>query len=254
LRDDILLPQPAEEPEDNAPEILPPSVTRLLANSCDIQIEDLDVLWMELQHLIWDKEDFPRRDLAGTILKYGHGLGFVPDTLYPPQHSCIQPACPRVSKGLCLKKTYYQKVVLYTLDRGAVPAYAISLYCEECKTSYHHNYYIKQDFRYYYAQQPPIIKVGEHQFVDRKVIDLWIDVMVISHTSATNCSRLYHRSFSRHSLPPPDWPMGFMLTTEHIWDAFIIACLLDDCGRLNSQLIIPNNGPQKTRFNKAMQA
>ncbi|KAF8231039.1 hypothetical protein L208DRAFT_1279247, partial [Tricholoma matsutake] len=226
----------------------------LLANSCNIQMEDVDVLWMELQHLIWDEEDFPRRDLAGTILKYGHGLGFVPDTLYPPQHSCIQPVCPWVSKGLCLKKTYYQKVVLYTLDWGDVPAYAISLYCEECKTSYHHNYYIKQDFWYYCTQQPAIIEVSEHQFVDRKVIDLWIDVMVISHTSATNCSCLYHHSFSRHSLPPPDWPVGFMLTMEHIWDAFIIACLLNDCAQLDSQLIIPNNGPQKNWFNKAMQA
>ena len=84
-----MLPQPAEEPEDNAPEILPPSVTQLLANSCDIQIKDVDVLWMELWHLIWDEEDFPRHDLAGTILKYGHGLGFVPDMLYSPQHSCI---------------------------------------------------------------------------------------------------------------------------------------------------------------------
>ena len=130
LRDNILLPQPAEEPEHNAPEILPPSVTRLLANSCAIHIKDVDVLWTELRHLIWDKQDFPRHDLAETILKYGHGLGFAPDTLYPPQHLCIQPACPRVSRGLCLKKTYYQKVVLYTLDWGAVPAYAVSLYCE----------------------------------------------------------------------------------------------------------------------------
>ena len=44
LRDDILLPQPAGEPEHNAPEILPPSVTQLLANSCGIQIGDVDVL------------------------------------------------------------------------------------------------------------------------------------------------------------------------------------------------------------------
>jgi hypothetical protein len=127
-------------------------------------------------------------------------------------------------------------------------------YTVECKTSYHHNYHIKQDSRYYYTQQPPNVEVGEHQFVDRKVIDLWIDAMVISHTSATNCGRLYHRSFSRYSLPPPDWPVGFTLTTEHVWDAFIIACLLDDCTRLKSQLIIPNNGLQKDRFKKVMQA
>jgi hypothetical protein len=61
------------------------------------------------------------------------------------------------------------------------------------------------------------------------VIDLWINAMVVSHTSATNCGCLYHCSFSRYTLPPPDWPVGFTLTTEHVWDAFIIACLLDDC-------------------------
>ena len=69
LRDDILLPQPAGEPEHNAPEILPPSVTQLLANSCGIRIGDVDVLWMELWHVIWDKQDFPRHDLTETILK-----------------------------------------------------------------------------------------------------------------------------------------------------------------------------------------
>ena len=109
-----------------------------------------------------------------------------------------------------------------------------AIYTAECKTSYHHNYYIQQGFRHYYTQQPPIIEGGEHQFVNRRVIDLWINAMVISHTSATNCGRLYHRSFARHSRPPPDWPVGFMLTTEHVWDTFIIACLLDDCTQLNN--------------------
>ena len=83
---------------------------------------------------------------------------------------------------------------------------------------------------------------------------MWIDAMVISHTSATNCARLYHRSFSRDNIPPSSWPVGFTLTTEHVWDAFVIACLLDDSSRLSSQLVVPNAGLQKDRFMEAMKA
>jgi hypothetical protein len=78
--------------------------------------------------------------------------------------------------------------------------------------------------------------------------------MLISHTSATNCARLYHRSFSRHNIPPRSWPVGFTLTTEHVWDAFVIACLLDDHQKLGTQLIIPNSGMQKDRFMEALRA
>jgi hypothetical protein len=130
LHDDILLPQPAEESEHNPPDILPPTMTRLLAGACGIQFQEVEMLWAELRHLIWSKQDFPTHNLTEMIHNHGHGLGFTADTLYPPQHSCIQPACPRRTKGHLLKKTYNQKAVLYTLERGAVPAYAISLYCE----------------------------------------------------------------------------------------------------------------------------
>ena len=78
--------------------------------------------------------------------------------------------------------------------------------------------------------------------------------MLISHTSATNCSWLYHRSFSRNNSPPSGWPIEFTLSTEHVWDSFTIASLLDDCTRLNSQLVVPDTGLQKDRFTEAMQA
>ncbi|KAF8221573.1 hypothetical protein L208DRAFT_1216047, partial [Tricholoma matsutake] len=53
LKNDILLTQPAEEPEDEAPKVLPPSVTKLLADSCAILLEDVGLLWDELRQLIW---------------------------------------------------------------------------------------------------------------------------------------------------------------------------------------------------------
>jgi hypothetical protein len=46
--------------------------------------------------------------------------------------------------------------------------------------------------------------------------------------------------------------VGFTLTTEHVWDAFTITCLLDDSTRLSSQLIVPSTGLQKDRFTEAM--
>jgi hypothetical protein len=57
LKNDILLTQPAE-PEDEAPKVLPPSVTKLLADSCAISLEDVGLLWDELRQLIWGTYDF----------------------------------------------------------------------------------------------------------------------------------------------------------------------------------------------------
>jgi CxC5 like cysteine cluster associated with KDZ transposases len=130
LKNDILLTQPAEEPEDEAPEVLPPSVTKLLADSCVISLEDVGLLWDELRQLIWGTYDFVTPCLDLVILKYGHNLGLAADMLYPPQHSCVQPGCSCACRGLCLKKMYYWGVVLYTLGHGAVPAYSVSLYCQ----------------------------------------------------------------------------------------------------------------------------
>ena len=100
LKDDILLAQPAEEPEHQAPEVLPPSVTKLLADSCRISLEDVALLWNELRVLVWGTHDFVASSLDNTIVKYGHGLGLAADTLYPPTHACVQPGCSRASKGL----------------------------------------------------------------------------------------------------------------------------------------------------------
>ena len=43
-KDDILIAQLAEEPEHPAPEVLPLSMTELLADSCGISLEDVTLL------------------------------------------------------------------------------------------------------------------------------------------------------------------------------------------------------------------
>lgn len=51
-------------------------------------------------------------------------------TLYPPQHTCINPSCERCQSGHLLKKEEQRQAVLYTLDKGAIPVRSVHLYCD----------------------------------------------------------------------------------------------------------------------------
>ena len=43
------------------------------------------------------------------------------------------------------------------------------------------------------------------------------------------------------------------LSTEHVWDAFVLLGLLEDSKRVGDLLQLPHMGDQSQRFNKAMQ-
>lgn len=59
-------------------------------------------------------------------------------------------------------------------------------------------------------------------------------------------------SLAKDSLIGTDWQFGSQLTTEHVWDAFIIMSLLEDKLRAHQQLQVPHTGLQKDRFKEAM--
>lgn len=46
-----------------------------------------------------------------------------------------------------------------------------------CQINYHHNYKVFEDKRMYYGGISDIIQVGEHQFVERQVIQMWMSLM-----------------------------------------------------------------------------
>jgi hypothetical protein len=50
----------------------------------------------------------------------------------------------------------------------------------DCNINYHHNFYVEGGERVYYDTIPEIIQVGEHQFVERKVINMFITLMLVS--------------------------------------------------------------------------
>ena len=69
-----------------------------------------------------------------------------------------------------------------------------------CKVNYHHNFRVHEGQRIYYDEIPDLIQVGEHQFAERKLIDLWILMMLLSWTSAMNCAQIYKMGFSGSKL------------------------------------------------------
>lgn len=124
-----------------------------------------------------------------------------------------------------------------------------------CKVNYHHNYWVFQDQRIYYNGPglPNIVQIGEHQFAERKLINTWILMMVLSWTSATNCARIYNTGFAANNPKPVDWQFKLEVTSDEVYDAFTILSLLEDCQLQRSTLVVPHGGLAKDRFTAAVQ-
>ena len=116
----------------------------------------------------------------------------------------------------------------------------------ECDVNYHHNFRVFKGQRIYHDTLPDIIQVGEHQFVERKLIDLWISMMLLAWTSATNCARMFNISIANNDLPA--WQFNLSLTSKHVFNGFTILCLLEDYLLQNRTLVVPHGGLARDRF------
>lgn len=89
-----------------------------------------------------------------------------------------------------------------------------------CKTNYTHEYSVHGGTRYYYAGTPDVFQVGEHQFVEKALVESWVDMMLYAWCVAVlilarNC--VEHNSPLLGPLPPivhefiiPRW-LGLLL-------------------------------------------
>ncbi|KAF6758035.1 hypothetical protein DFP72DRAFT_808407 [Ephemerocybe angulata] len=137
----ILLTQPAERPLQLVPVILPPAVCVMLSKCCGLPVAAMPHLWSAFGSQIWQQKTSLLQDDFAVYLVHGPE-----DQLLPPFRSCSNHGCTRTERGLRMNKVEQRRVVLLTLDRGAVPATSIHLYCEgtniACKINYHHNYQV----------------------------------------------------------------------------------------------------------------
>ncbi|KAF7342835.1 hypothetical protein MSAN_01999500 [Mycena sanguinolenta] len=255
LKDDILLCQPHNIPTNAPPPLLPPSIQIFASNALAIPEVSVSELWNVCKSDVWDLSDARLSPTEQELFrKHGWKLGLTSVTLYPPSHHCSNPDCLAVGP---LKKTEQRQVVVYTHSDGVVPARAVHLYCRGCNTNYHHNFSVQGGMRRYYGNTPTFIQIGEHQFADRKLVGLWVSMMLLAWVSATNCARTYDMALSGQQgrdFAAGGWQFGSTLTTDNVWDAFIILTLLDYHDRKETCLQVPHTGDQKDRFTEAMRA
>jgi len=264
---------------------LPPTIEEFIATVVAIPRELVPSLWEALSDLCMHSNLHQEvNDVSqGKVFEaHGHSRGiseclllynylfasFVSNfpsayqTLYPRSHFCENRSCDRAGR-LALKKAETRQCVLFTMS-GAKPIWSIHLYCERrskcsasvnqvfmpetigCKINYHHNFSVCANTRTYHQDVPKILQIGEHQFAEVKVINMWISMMLLSWTSATNCARIYNMAFSVDT--SPTWQFSLSATSDQVYDAFTILSLIEDCVIRNECLVVPHDGSLKDRF------
>ncbi|KAF8230269.1 hypothetical protein L208DRAFT_1476566 [Tricholoma matsutake] len=184
--------------------------------------------------------------------EHGWALGLTLLTLFPPSETCSNLDCMR--HGSILKKEEQCAVVVYTTGHGVLSAWSIHLSCSACHTNYHNDYSVCNGIHMYCPKKPTYIQVREHQFVEEKVVALWTGQMLLGWFSASNAAKLYDMAMARDYLKGSEWPFGTKLTTNHVWDGFILAALLADHQWQGTCLQVPHTGEQKDRFKAAMES
>ncbi|KAJ7764190.1 hypothetical protein DFH07DRAFT_738454 [Mycena maculata] len=255
LKDDILLPQPIDISVHKPPLLLPPTIATFVSKATGIDSESISACWSLLKEEVWS---LPRPELSmaeeGLFRDNGWKMGLTSLTLYPPSHECQNRHCTRATP---LKKEEPRQTVVYTLGHGALPAWAVHIYCPDCNTNYHHNYSVQAGIRTYYGDTPNYIQIGEHQFAERKLIAMWMSLMLLAWVSATNCAKMYDMALSEQQqcdFADGGWQFGCVLTTDHVWDAFVTLTLLNYHNRKDTCLQVPHTGAQRDRFTAAMRA
>ncbi|KAJ7157857.1 hypothetical protein C8R43DRAFT_882920 [Mycena crocata] len=246
LKNDITLCQPVNIATGEAPPVLPAAIALFVSNAVGFAIECIPKLWELLRVDVWsltDTELSAKEEELFQIHGWKHGLTSL--TLFPPTHECQNPQCSRATP---LKKPEARQIVVYTLNKGAVPAWTVHLYCPECHTNYHHNYSVCAGMRTYYGDTPKYLQMGEHQFAERRVMGMWITLMLVawySRVSATDCARSYDMALSKqqeHDFADGGWQFGCSLTPDHIWDTFTLLTLLDYNDCKDMCLHVPHTG------------
>ncbi|KAJ7063878.1 hypothetical protein C8F01DRAFT_1054782 [Mycena amicta] len=256
LKNDIVLVQPSRVHDERAPLVLPPSIICFISDVLKIDEQWVEGFWAELKDEVWGWPDVvPTKEEEEMFRQHGWKRGLTSLVLYPPSHYCDNPSCGRQSP---LKKATSRQVVVYTLGRGVLPAYEIKLYCPDCLTAYFPDFSVFQGLREYYSldQIAEYIQIGAHQFAEKRLIVLWITMMLVAWVSGTNCSRIYELAMSQGNeelFESGGWQFGCILTTNHIWDAFTLYTLLDYHLRKGSRLKLPHTGLQKDRMTAAME-
>ncbi|KAF9041183.1 hypothetical protein BJ165DRAFT_1350265 [Panaeolus papilionaceus] len=177
----------------------------------------------------------------------------ITDNSEPDLYPCLPPAIQIRSNQRQLMKAESRQAVLFTLGYGPVPMWSVHLYY--CKINYHNNFRVHNHQRLYYDHhQISILQIGEHQFVEVQLVNYWIRMMLLAWASVTNCARIYNETHATSPIHQYQWQFKFQVTSDQVFDAFILLSLLEDCSIRHETLVLPHTGLAKDCLTAAIQA
>ncbi|THU86633.1 hypothetical protein K435DRAFT_804952 [Dendrothele bispora CBS 962.96] len=236
-----------------------------------MELEDADACWSAVKDVVWAEDKIlggvkNEAALHNTFSAFGGMVYASPKSLWPLTFVCINSDCPYVKNGKALKlqTTVEHNTILYTLSMGPVPVRTHHTTCEGCGVVYHPDYFVKtmstnERLRHYYDSKelPEIIQVATHHFIETKLAKIWTNSMLygwcIKMNSASNCARVYERTFVVDKAVPDDWTVQANIQPEFVYDAFKILALLQYHQRRNTQLCVPQECDQANRFDDEME-
>ncbi|KAJ7066139.1 hypothetical protein C8F01DRAFT_1019366 [Mycena amicta] len=173
--------------------------------------------------------------------------------LYPPYQNCPDPRCASARlthpvKAFCR---------LYTLRRGVLPAYQVSLYCRLCSTRYYYAYSVSNASdasaeRLYHKDTPTYIQAQDTSFLEDCLCEYFELQICLSHTSTTNLARLYNSNLGQTNVMSSNSALLTEILPSAILDGFFMHALFRRCRRYNHALVLPHNGLQEHRFDTAL--
>ncbi|PPR04238.1 hypothetical protein CVT24_013321 [Panaeolus cyanescens] len=235
---------PILEPPQNLPE----AVASFMGDALSLSKDHVKGCWDALKDISWNYSSRDHSDISDAHLFYesGERYGFMLRSLWPPVTFCTNTLCTAGDKTLSYYPGSKRKVVLYTLEDGACATY------HSCKTTYHNNYSVKDGIRTYYGGVPDIIEIGKHQFIGKNVANMFMSLMLISWTSATNNAEVYNSTISKPENQPEDWGFTFDLRSEHIWNAIAYLAILEHYENDGRRLEIPHGEEEKDRLSQVI--
>lgn len=144
MKSDIFLAQPSTQGFDSPPLYLPISIQHTLSCITQIPRPLIPKCWLAMRELVWSDAYVMKLNinLHNEFGQHGleRGLGMLAidskwasptclsaaTTIYPPNMTCSTQNCTFTG---VMKKAEQRHVILFTLADGAVPAYAVHLYC-----------------------------------------------------------------------------------------------------------------------------
>ncbi|KAG8915848.1 hypothetical protein FRC00_011271 [Tulasnella sp. 408] len=165
------------------------------------------------------------------------------------------PTCWNAFKDVVWASSTTEDIAATNTEAFKLYGLAHEFYAMAPATVYHYNYSVQDRTRYYHSGVPDIIQVGAHHFIERSVINLFVNLQVAAWTSFTHCADIYNESIGPLSGYVDEiWSFKMALRTEHVRDAINTLALLEESEMDRTYLVVPHDGSQEDRLVEAMKA